>query len=180
MKICIQQLLILALFLAGFAQETTAETLEQAWLVSSEEDRTIEAAQIRIEAAEAELAATQGSRWPTLVARASTTKYNETPAFDFSGAGLPGQLPFFDGSTQFMADARVTLPILTFGMLSNGIQAAESGVRAQRSRADAHSQNVRLDVAAAYIAVLRARSALKPPYRLAGVRFTPKISPSSR
>ena len=160
MKICIQQLLILALFLAGFAQETIAETLEQAWLVSSEEDRTIEAAQIRIEAAEAELAATQGSRWPTLVARASTTRYNETPAFDFSGAGLPGQLPLFDGSTQFTADARVTLPILTFGMLSNGIQAAESGVRAQQSRADAHSQNVRLDVAAAFIAVLRARSAL--------------------
>jgi outer membrane protein TolC len=153
--------LLLALCFVGLVNMTAAETLEQAWLISSTADRTIEAAQIRVEAAEAELAASQGTRWPTVVARASATQYNETPAFDFSGAGLPGQLPLFDGSSQLMADARVTLPIFTFGMISNGVQAAESGVRAQQLRANAHAQDVRLAVATAYVSVLRARSALE-------------------
>ena len=112
----IRQLLTLTLCFCGLVQLATAETLEDAWLISGNEDKTIEAAQIRVEAAEADLAASQGTRWPTVVARASATQYNETPAFDFTGAGLPGQLPLFDGSSQLMADARITLPIFSFGM----------------------------------------------------------------
>ncbi|RLA30190.1 MAG: TolC family protein [Gammaproteobacteria bacterium] len=157
----LRHFLLLALCFVGRVNMAAAETLEQAWLISSTADRTIEAAQIRVEAAEAELAASQGTRWPTVVARASATQYNETPAFDFSGAGLPGQLPLFDGSSQLVADARITLPIFTFGMISNGVQAAESGVRAQQLRANAHAQDVRLAVATAYVSVLRARSALE-------------------
>jgi len=45
-------------------------------------------------------------------------------------------------------------------MLSNSVQAAELGVNAQRKQAAAHSQDVRLNVAAAYVGVLRARSEL--------------------
>lgn len=154
-------LLSFTLCFMGLLDEAAAESLEDAWLISGTEDKTIEAAQIRVQAAEAELAASQGTRWPTVVARASATQYNETPAFDFTGAGLPGQLPLFDGSSQFMADARITLPIFTFGMISNGVQAAESGVQAQQMRAGVHVQDVRLAVATAYIGVLRARSGLE-------------------
>lgn len=156
-----RHLTILTLCFAVLVHGAQAETLEDAWLISSSEDKSIEAAQIRVAAAEAELAASQGTRWPTVVARASATQYNETPAFDFTGAGLPGQLPLFDGSSQFMADARITLPIFTFGRISNGVQAAESGVRAHELRARVRRQDVRLAVAAAYIGVLRARSGLE-------------------
>ncbi|GMR17182.1 MAG: hypothetical protein BMS9Abin32_244 [Gammaproteobacteria bacterium] len=151
---------ILTLSLIAVAYDAAAETLEHAWLVVNAEDMTIEAAQIRVRAAEAELAAAQGSRWPSLVARASATRYNETPAFDFGATGIPGQLPLFDGSSQLMADARVTLPVLTFGVISNGVQAAESSVRAQRQGARVHAQDIRLAVAAIYIDVLRASSTL--------------------
>jgi outer membrane protein len=157
----IRYLLVFPLCFGGPNYQAAAETLEQAWQISSAQDRTIAAAQIRVEAAEAELAASQGSRWPTLVATASATQFNETPAFDFSGAGIPGQLPLYDGSALLVADARVTLPIFTSGMISNGVQAAESGVRAQRSGAAVQIQDVRLAVAAAYVGVLRAGSELK-------------------
>ncbi len=154
-------LLTLVVFLSVMAQPATGETLQEAWLIATTEDLTIEAAEFRVAAAEAELAAAQGSRWPTLIASASATQFNETPAFDFSGAGLPGQLPLFDGSSQFMADARVTWPLFTSGMISNSIQAAKSSVHVQRLRAQVRAQDVRLEVAASYIGVLRANSALR-------------------
>ncbi|NOX69825.1 MAG: TolC family protein [Gammaproteobacteria bacterium] len=137
------------------------ETLQEAWLIATAEDLTIEAAEFRVAAAESDLAAARGSRWPTLVASASATQFNETPAFDFSGAGLPGQLPLFGGSSQLMADARVTLPLFTSGMISNSVQAAKSSVQVQRLRSQAHAQDVRLKVAENFIGVLRASSALR-------------------
>lgn len=157
----IRYFLVLPLSIAGLQYPAAAETLEEAWLISGAQDRTIAAARIRVEAAEALLAATQGSRWPTLVASASATQFNETPAFDFSGAGIPGQLPLYNGSSLLIADARFSLPVFTSGKISNGVQAAESGVSARRSGAAAQIQDVRLAVATAYIAVLRAGSELK-------------------
>ncbi len=152
-------LLLTSLFLA--VRPATGETLQEAWLIATAEDLTIEAAEFRVAAAEADLAAAQGGRWPTVVASASATQFNETPAFDFSGAGLPGQLPLFGGSSQLMADARVTWPVFTSGMISSSVRAAKFGVQVQRLRAQAHRQNVRLKVAADYIGVLRASSALR-------------------
>jgi len=116
-----------ALVISWFAAAPPAngETLQEAWQIATAEDLTIEAAELRVSAAEAELSAAKGGRWPALVASANVSSFNETPAFDFSGAGLPGQLPLFSGSSQLTADARVTWPIFTSGMLSNSVQAAE-------------------------------------------------------
>lgn len=151
----------LGVFLSVLGQSAAAETLQEAWRIATAKDLSIEAAEIRVDAAEMELAAAKGGRWPTLLASASSTQFNETPAFDFSSAGLPGQLPLFSGSSQLMADARVTWPIFTSGMISNSIQAAKSRVDAQRLQAQAHAQDVRLKVAAAFVGVLRANSALR-------------------
>ena len=150
----------LTILLIAMAPPASGETLQEAWQIATAEDLTIEAAELRVTAAEAELSAAKGGRWPTLVASANASSFNETPAFDFSGAGLPGQLPLFGGSSQLTADARVTWPIFTSGMLSNSVQAAKLSVNAQRKQAEAHSQDVRLNVAAAYVGVLRAKSEL--------------------
>jgi outer membrane protein TolC len=150
----------LIILLIAMAPPASAETLQEAWQIATAEDLTIEAAELRVTAAEAELSAAKGGRWPTLVASANASSFNETPAFDFSAAGLPGQLPLFGGSSQLTADARVSWPIFTSGMLSNSVQAARLSVNAQRKQAEAHSQDVRLNVAAAYVGVLRARSEL--------------------
>ena len=151
--------LVVSVFI--LVQSATGETLQEAWLIATAEDLTIEAAEFRVAAAESDLAVAQGSRWPTLVASASATQFNETPAFDFSGAGLPGQLPLFDGSSQLLADARITWPVFTSGMISNSVQAAKSSVQVQRLRAQTNAQDVRLKVAAKFIGVLRANSALR-------------------
>jgi len=151
---------VLVISLIAIAPPASGETLQEAWQIATAEDLTIEAAELRVTAAEAELSAAKGGRWPTLVASANASSFNETPAFDFSGAGLPGQLPLFGGSSQLTADARVSWPIFTSGMLSNSVQAAQLSVNAQRKQAEAHSQDVRLNVAAAYVGVLRARSEL--------------------
>lgn len=153
-------LLGLVISLPAMAPPASGETLPEAWQIATAEDLTIEAAELRVSAAEAELAAAKGGRWPTLVASANAARFNETPAFDFSAAGLPGQLPLFSGSSQLTADARVTLPIFTSGMLGNSVQAAKLNVNAQRHRAKAHAQDIRLNVAAAYVGVLRAKSEL--------------------
>jgi len=150
--------LVISLF--AMAPPASGESLQEAWQIATAEDLTIEAAGLRVSAAEAELAAAKGGRWPALVASANAASFNETPAFDFSAAGLPGQLPLFTGSSQLTADAHVTWPIFTSGMLSSSVRAAELSVNAQRQRAKAHSQDVRLNVAAAYVGVLRANSAL--------------------
>jgi len=148
------------LFLPGMASSASGETLQEAWQIATAEDLTIEAAGLRVSAAEAELAAAKGGRWPSLMASANASHFNETPAFDFSTAGLPGQLPLFDGSTHLMANARVSWPIFTSGMLGSSVRAAKSNVNARRLQARAHAQDVRLNVAAAYVGVLRANSAL--------------------
>ena len=153
-------LLIVGISLFAVAPPASGEALQEAWQIATAEDLTIEAAELRVTAAEAELSAAKGGRWPALVASATAASFNETPAFDFSGAGLPGQLPLFSGSSQLTADARVTLPIFTSGMLSNSVRAAELGVNAHRQRAKAHSQDVRLNVAAAFVGVLRGNSEL--------------------
>jgi outer membrane protein len=150
----------LVLLLSVMSTSASGETLTEAWQIATAEDLTIEAADLRVSAAEAELAAAQGGRWPALVASASSTHFSETPAFDFSAAGLPGQLPLFSGSSQAMADARITWPVFTSGMISNNVKAARSNTDAMRLAAQAHAQDVRLGVAAAYVDVLRAKSAL--------------------
>ncbi len=157
---CKHYLLTCAVFLSAMTSPVSAENLQEAWQIATAEDLSIEAAGLRVTAAEAELAAAKGGRWPAFTASANATHFNETPAFDFGAAGLPGQLPLFSGSSQLMADARVTLPIFTSGMLGNSVQAAKSNVAAQSLRAKSHAQDVRLNVAAAYIGVLRANSAL--------------------
>lgn len=151
-------LLAVTISLFAVVPPASGETLQDAWQIATAEDLTIEAAELRVAAAEAELAAAKGGRWPALVASANAVRFNETPAFDFSSTGLPGQLPLFSGSSQLMADARVTWPIFTSGMLSNSVQAARLSVNAQRQQTKAHSQDVRLNVAAAYVGVLRAKS----------------------
>ena len=153
-------LLTVGISLFAMAPPASGETLQEAWQIATAEDLTIEAAELRVTAAEAELSAAKGGRWPALVATANVAQFNEVPAFDFSGAGLPGQLPLFSGSSQLTAGARVTLPVFTSGMLSNSVRAAELGVNAHRQRAKAHSQDVRLNVAAAYVGVLRGKSEL--------------------
>lgn len=136
-----------------------AETLEEAWRIAIARDLTLEAAANRVAAAEADLDAARADRRPSVSASANALGFDETPSFDFSGAGVPAQLPLFAGSSMVMVDARITLPLYTSGMTRHAIGAAESGVTAERHAAESLAQQVKLDVAERYVDVLRTASA---------------------
>lgn len=152
---------MLALALLGLSTGAVAEDLEAAWQAALANDLGLQASQSEISAAEAGLAAAKASRLPTVSANALVSRFDDTPAFDFSGAGVPATLPLFGNATMEMADARVTLPLYTGGMVSRGIDAAEAMLSAQQYQSAVGEQQVKLSVARRYIDVLRAQSALK-------------------
>jgi outer membrane protein TolC len=142
------------------AQAPLAEGLEAAWREALDYDRLIQASQNEVAAAKAELDAARSSRLPSVSAGAGISRFDEAPAFDFSGAGVPTVLPLFGGETLRMADARVTLPLYTGGSVSRGIDAAEAMLDARQFQSGATAQKIKLDVAQYYIDVLRAQSTL--------------------
>ena len=157
----IKSFLAAGLLCMGLQQGVEAEGLEAAWDVALGRDLSLQASRDRVSAAEEELAAARSMRLPNLTASAGVTRFNEAPAFDFSGAGVPAILPLFGGENMEMADARVTMPLYTGGAVSHGIDAASAMLSAQASHSDASAQQVKLTVAQHYINVLRARRALE-------------------
>ncbi len=136
------------------------ESLEDAWQRSLAADLLLLASHDQVEAASQELAAAKSARLPNVSANAGLTRFNEPPAFDFSGAGVPATLPLFGDENLEMAGATVTLPLFAGGSINSGISAAAAALDAQTARADATAQQVKLDVARHYINVLRAKRAL--------------------
>ncbi len=146
--------------LLGPAGPAGAETLAEAWKTALDGDLTLHAAATRVAAAEQDLGAARAERRPEIKAGASAMQFDETPAFDFGGAGLPLQMPLFSGSTFAMGSAQLSVPLYTGGATRNAIDAAAAGVEAQRHAAGALTEQVKLEVAERYLDVLRASSAL--------------------
>ena len=159
-QILAKLLLSWALVAVAILQPASAESLEEAWRTALGTDQWLEAGRSRVAAAADELAAARAGRLPSLSASAGYNRFDEPPAFDFSGAGVPATLPLFDGDTMETADARVTLPLYAGGQVRHGIDAAQSALDSTRSRSAADEQQVKLEVARRYVDVLRAEQAL--------------------
>jgi len=150
----------LAALIALVALGARAETLDEAWRAALGQDLSLAAAASRVAAAEAEVGAARAERRPLVAASVNALELDRAPAFDFAGAGLPLELPLFDGSRVLMAGATMTLPLYTSGMTRAAIDAAEAGLNAERYAEGSLSRQVKLAVAEHYVAVLRAQSAL--------------------
>jgi len=148
------------LAVAGAGEPARGETLEQAWQAALASDETLQAAAERLGAAEATLEAARAGRRPMVAATGMIMRFDETPAFDFSGAGVPAQLPLFGGQAWRMADARVSIPVYTGGGIGAGITAASAQRSSRRSESAALALDVKLAVAELYVGVLRSESAL--------------------
>jgi outer membrane protein TolC len=149
-----------AVLLSIAALTLHAETLDEAWAAALASDKTLQAAALRIDAADASLAAARAERRPTVAATGMLMRFDTTPAFDFSGVGVPAQLPLVGGESWLMSDARVSVPIYAGGGIGAGIDAAAAQLSTRESEAGALTLDVKLGVAESYIAVLRAESAL--------------------
>lgn len=149
-----------ALALALATAPARAESLGQAWEAALANDRTLEAAAARLGAADASLEAARAERRPIVAATGMIMRFDETPAFDFSGIGVPAQLPLFGGRAWRVSDARVSIPIYAGGGIGAGISAASAQLSARQSESAALALDVKLSVAENYVGVLRAESAL--------------------
>ena len=148
---------VLGLLLAAAA---ASETLEDAWGAAGVYSLELQAAESRAEAAEQNLAAARAERLPSISATSTVMRWNEVPAFVFGAIGVPGQLPLFDGRTTTLSTAGLSVPIYTGGRIANAVDAADAALSARRNEAAAQSQQIKLDVAGAYIGVMRAEQAL--------------------
>jgi outer membrane protein len=135
----------------------SAETLSDAWNAALRSHSLIAAAKERSEAAGRELEGTRAERRPRVDLTTGYTRLDQAPRFAFDGFVSP---PLFDGDSFVVASAQVSVPIYTGGSLGHGITAAESAADASARAVTAVTQGIKLAVAAAYVDVLRAESAL--------------------
>ena len=154
--------LTLALVLAAVAPRAAlAETLEDAWRLALAHDNGLAAAQADLEGAQARERAARGARWPALDANAGYTRLNASPELDVAtpgGAFRSG--PLFRNDQLVTGSIGVRLPLYAGGAIAAGIDAAHQAVTEAKDDAQATRADLKLEVAQAYVDVLRARRAL--------------------
>ena len=152
----------LALVLASvMVTPSRAESLAEAWVLALKNDRSLAAVRLETEAAALEAAAARALRYPGVTASGSVVQFADAPAFDFSAAGIPIQLPeLIDNDNTVIGGVSMTLPLYTSGRISNAIGAATEGQRAREAMESQAVQHTKLEVAQAYVDVLRAQRAL--------------------
>lgn len=137
-----------------------AETLAAAWTAALEHNHQIKAAEANTTASQQQLQSVQGQRLPEINVNTGYTQYNESPA---AIARINGDSAQFNtaqaGSAK--AQAMVSMPVYTSGRIEHGISAAESSVEAAKQQQATSELNLKMQVAEAYIGVLRAQNALK-------------------
>lgn len=139
---------------------SSAEDLAAAWREALGHDQSLKAAQSRVAAAAAELAAAESNRMPVLSAGADFTRFNEAPEFNFNVGGMPTAVPMFEDDSVARAETTVTLPVYTGGRVSHGIDAASAMLSSREFEKSVSAQQIKLNVARHYIGVLRAGRAV--------------------
>ena len=145
--------LLLAVNLGGTC---SGESLTDAWKVALSGDLRAKAMQNMSEAAQLKLSAARGHRLPTFSLEAAYTKLDSTPSISLSLPQLGKmEMPIADDSFGF-SRAMVTLPLYTHGKISSGIAAASALVEAAAQDQRGTLQEIKMELAESYVAVLRA------------------------
>ncbi len=134
----------------------SAETLEEAWSIALSRDHRIQASRLNADSTRQLVSAAKASRLPALSLESGFTVLDNAPA---SILNIPmstvDRIPTGeDKSVSYKAT--VALPLYTGGRIKAGIDAAASAWNAALQEERKTIQDVKLSVAEAYIAVLRA------------------------
>lgn len=138
----------------------SAETLEDAWGSAIENNHQIKSAKADTSASEQQLHSAQGQRIPDINVSSGYTQYSETPAARAQIGGETAQFNTYQAGSA-KAQAIASVPIFTSGRISHNIDAAEASLQAVQSNEITSVLNIKMQVAEAYVAVLRAESALQ-------------------
>lgn len=150
-----------------------AETLEAAWQAALDHNYRLKAAQADTQASAQQLEAAQGQRWPVLTVGGGYTQYSESiaantalvnpaPATGSGSVNSGGNFQFYtaqQGSAK--AQAIASAPLFTSGRISSSIDAAAAALEAAQADETTAAMSLKMQVAEAFIAVLRGESALR-------------------
>lgn len=154
---------LLLLFIVVMA---AAETLDDAWKASMENDRRLNAARSFSDARKMGLQAARAARLPGVTVESGYTVLDNQPAFIFGLPTIPGipELPRefpFEEDKSFAFRAAVSLPLYTSGRISSGIDAATALLNSAQSEEKQVTRDLKLEVAESYVAVLRTQRAVE-------------------
>lgn len=153
-----KHLLLPLVLLASFSLK--AETLEQAFEHALNQNLVIKSAKADTEASEQQVYAAQNQRLPSLTISSGYTQLSETPAAKTQIEGQSAQFPMAQaGSAE--AKAIASVPVFTSGRISHSIDAAEANFQAVQENEATAALMIKMQVAEAYLAVLRLQSALQ-------------------
>lgn len=142
------------------ATAASAETLEDAWDSAINNNHQIKSAKADTSVSEQQLQSAKGQRLPDLNVSSGYTQYSETPT---AKTQIDGQTAKFSTAQSGSAKAQAiaSVPIFTSGRISHSIDAAEASLQAVQSNETTSVLNIKMQVAEAYITVLRMESALQ-------------------
>lgn len=165
--------------LGGYHAMASAETLGEAWRRGLEASDQLNASAKQVQAAEAQVRAAEAARWPSVSATGSylaldreleiepdipdeITVDSGIPLIGQITTPIPAEFQTFPLADQQFPQAGIsaTLPLYTGGQIASTIAAAESRLSASRAQRQGTEQQVLMDVATAYLGVLRARHGL--------------------
>ncbi len=150
----------LVLLVLSGANPVSAQTLQQAWDIALQVDHSIKAAEEQSAAAAQQSQAARSARLPVVSVAAGYTALDNAPASRVNLGPTPSEFPISEkDSLSYQASA--TLPLYTSGRISRGIDAADATLQASRSQFSAQTQDLKLQVAEAYVAVLRAAEGVR-------------------
>ncbi len=140
------------------------ENLEEAWSTALSVDQRLEASRDRVRSAQCSHAAASAGYWPNVTNYTGYTFLSDSPEVNFSLPGLPvpvqGAFPIVD--KDFVANSTlVRQPIYTFGRIGGQVGAAGFAINAARREQTRTALDIKLEVAAAYVGVLRAKRAVE-------------------
>lgn len=153
----IQSILVVLIFLPAGLPVLSAETLEDAWDIAIANDHRLQASRLNTAASKLNLSAAKSARYPVLSLETGYTILNNAPAavLDEPMAVLDRIPTGEDESLSYKTT--LSIPLFTSGRISRGIDAATSTLKAAMQDEMKTTLDLKLQVAEAYISVLRAK-----------------------
>lgn len=137
-----------------------AETLSQAWETALANNYSIKAAQETVVAAEEHLLAAKAVRLPGLSFKSGYTARDKEPQLQATLGPTTIATPV-ENQYSLAYQATVSLPLYTSGRITNGIDAGTAMLKASEADKSSTLINLKMEVAEAYVSVLRAMRGLE-------------------
>ncbi len=137
-----------------------AETLSQAWKVALVSNHSLKAAQEVVAAAEEQLEATKAVKLPGLSFQTGYTARDNEPQLMATLGASTIELPV-ENQYNYAYQAIASIPLYTGGRITSGIDASIAMLKASEADKGSVLLNLKMQVAEAYITVLRAMRGLE-------------------